>query len=65
MAVVIVCWTGAAKILREKGLFQNVFGKSWGKLSTVIEFGIPVTARGTAAPNHPTAFQRHSTRVSK
>jgi hypothetical protein len=64
MGVVIVCWLGATKILREQGVFQNVFGKSWAKLSNVIEFGIPVVNRNQAANNHPAAYQRHSTRVN-
>ena len=65
MSVVIATWIGVSKVLRDRGVFQHVFGEPWGRLSSTIEFGIPISGNGSLRQAHPTAILRHSTRKAK
>ena len=66
MAVVTTVWIGMAKVLKDRGVFQAVFGDSWGRLANTIEFGIPMSGAESAKyrSKHPTSKDRHSTRLS-
>jgi hypothetical protein len=64
MSVVIAVWIGVAKVLRNQGTLQKVFGDPWGRLSSTIEFGIPISANQSLRQQHPTTRIRHSTRIA-
>jgi hypothetical protein len=62
MSVVIATWVGVSKILRERGVFQEIFGNPWARLSSTIELGIPISSNAALRQLHPTGRDRHQTR---
>ena len=57
LSIVMAVWLGLSKAIKERGIFQKLFGEPWTRISNVIEFGIPSSgARSAVGPMHPAAL---------